>query len=95
MKSLIPKGKRAIADSGYAGEDNISVSVTRENDSKEVKELKARAKSRHETFNARIKSYTILDTVFRHPISLHQTVFESVCVLTQYDIENGHGLFEV
>ena len=37
LKSMIPKGKRAIADSGYAGEDNNTISVSREGDSDEVK----------------------------------------------------------
>jgi len=95
LKSMIPTGKRVIGDSGYSGEDNITVSITREGDSVEVKELKSRAKSRHETFNARIKSYAILATKFRHPISLHQTIMESICVLTQYGLESGNGLFEV
>mmetsp|Transcript_2173 Transcript_2173/g.4885 ORF Transcript_2173/g.4885 Transcript_2173/m.4885 type:complete len:352 (-) Transcript_2173:49-1104(-) len=95
LKSMIPAGKRAIADSAYAGEDNNTVSVTREGDSAEVKELKARAKSRHETFNSRIKSFAILSTEFRHPRSVHQAVMESVCTLVQYDIESGHGLFEL
>ena len=95
LKSMIPVGKRVVADSGYSGEDNNTISVTREGDSKEVKEMKARAKSRHETFNSRIKSFTILSTEFRHNIALHQAVMESVCVLLQYDMESGHGLFEV
>ena len=95
LKSMIPTGKRVIGDSGYAGEDNMTISVTREGDSAEVRELKARAKSRHETFNSRIKSFAILATEFRHPISLHQIVFESICVLIQYDLESGHNLFEV
>jgi len=95
LKSMIPPGKRAIADSGYAGEDNNVITVTRAEDSSELKEFKARAKSRHETFNSRLKSFTILATEFRHNINFHQCVFESVCVLVQYDIENGHGLFEV
>ena len=92
---MIPTGKRVIGDSGYAGEDNITVSYTREGGSAEVRKLKARAKSRHETFNSRIKSFTILATEFRHTISLHQIVFESICVLIQYDLESGHKLFEV
>ena len=61
---MIPAGKRAIGDSGYAGEDNKTMSVTRESDSAAVKELKARAKSRHETFNSRIKSFAIVATKF-------------------------------
>ena len=95
LKSMIPTGKRVVADSGYAGEDNNTISVTREGDSRELKEMKARAKSRHKMFNSRIKNFTMLSTEFQHNIALHQAVMESVCVLLQYDMESGHGLFEV
>jgi len=95
LKSKIPFGKRVVADSAYSGEDNCTISVTRNDDSAEVKEFKARAKSRHETFNSRIKAFSILETAFRHGIHFHQTAMESVCVLVQYDLESGHELFEV
>ena len=95
LKDKIPDGKRAIADSIYRPEDGKTVSITRRGDSTAVKEFKARAKSRQETFNRRIKSFHILATEFRHDISHHQMVMEAVCILCQYDIENGHGLFEV
>jgi hypothetical protein len=94
LMNRIPDGKRAIGDSGYKGEP-AKVSVTRDGDSDDVKKFKARAKSRHETFNSRIKSFKILDNAFRHGFERHKTVFEAVCICVQYDIENGHGLFEV
>jgi hypothetical protein len=95
LKSMIPDGKRAVGDSGYRGEP-AKIAVTRDGDSGEVKaSFKARIKSRHETFNGRIKSFKILDHAFRHGFEQHQRVFESVCICVQYDIENGHGLFEV
>jgi DDE superfamily endonuclease len=90
----IPDGKRAIGDSGYRGEPN-KVSVTRQGDSDAVKRFKARARSRHETFNGRIKGFKILDCAFRHGFERHKTVFEAVCLCVQYDIENGNGLFEI
>jgi hypothetical protein len=95
LKSNIPFGKRVIADSAYSGEDNLTISVTRNEDSAEVKAFKARAKSRQETFNSRIKVFSILNTTFRHNIDFHQTAMESICVLAQYDLESGHELFEV
>lgn len=94
LKDQIPDGKRAIGDSGYRGEPT-KVAVTRDADSDEVKKFKARAKARHETFNARIKNFKILDSAFRHGFERHKTVFEAVCICVQYDIENGHGLFEI
>ena len=92
--SKIPEGKRAIGDSGYKGEPS-KISTTRPGDSREVKKFKARVKSRHETFNARLKSFNVLNSPFRHGFEQHKRVFESVCICIQYDIENGNGLFEV
>jgi hypothetical protein len=90
----IAEGKRAVGDSGYQGEPN-KITITREGHSKELKKYLGRVKSRHETFNSRIKSFKVLDTAFRHGFKQHQQCFEAVCILVQYDIENGHGLFEV
>jgi DDE superfamily endonuclease len=94
LKSKIPDGKRAIGDSGYKGEPS-KIAITHQGDSAAVKCFKARVKSRHETFNARLKSFNVLDTAFRHGFDQHKRAFESVCICVQYDIENGHGLFEV
>ena len=44
LRDKIPKGKRAVADSGYRGEDGKTCSITRQSDTKEMKEFKARAK---------------------------------------------------
>jgi hypothetical protein len=94
----IPDGKRAVGDSGYRGEPG-KVSVTRNGDSGEVKNFKGRVKSRHETFNGRLKAFKILSTRFRHrlgpDLSEHKAAFEAVCVACQFDLENDHGLFEV
>jgi hypothetical protein len=90
----IEGGQRFVGDSGYRGEPK-KVSITRPGDSVEMKRFKARVKSRHETFNGRIKSFLVLAMPFRHDISQHQQCFESVCIAVQYDIENGHPLFQI
>jgi hypothetical protein len=96
LKDKIPAGNFAIADSIYRPEDGKFVSVTRKGDSGKVKEFKARAKSRQETFNARIKSFHILATELRHdPQEFHQPVMEATCILCQYDLDNGHPLFQI
>jgi hypothetical protein len=96
--NLIPEGKRAIADSGLKGEPG-KISVTREGDSAEVRNFKARAKSRQETFHTRLKAYKILSGKFRHRLSAdlseHKRAFEVVTIACQYNLENGHGLFEI
>jgi hypothetical protein len=96
----IPEGKRLIGDSGYEGEpDKVSTSI-REHDA-EVKEFFARAKSRQETFNTRLKFFAVLSERFRHgkgvkkKMDMHQACFDAVCVLQQYDMENGHPLMEI
>jgi hypothetical protein len=57
--------------------------------------LKNRAKARQETFNKRIKIFKILDERFRHSVKKHKAVFEAVCALVQYEMENGHPLFTI
>jgi hypothetical protein len=97
LKSKVPKGKRVIADQGYVGETEI-FSLRNPLDTKEVKELKRRAKARHEVFNGRLKDFAILSQRFRSTrdsLSKHKSVFEACCVLQQYDVEDGHPLFKV
>jgi hypothetical protein len=68
LKDKLDADERAIGDTGYRGEPT-KVSITRPGDSAEVKKFKARVKSRHETFNARIKSFNVLNTAFRHAVT--------------------------
>ena len=90
----IPAGKKAIGDSGYAGEpEKIAISLP--GHSVATKKFFARIKSRHETVNSRFKFFNILDHRFRHGREKHKMCFEAVCVIVQYDMENGHPLFEV
>ena len=66
-----------------------------------MREFFARAKSRQETLHSRLKFFKILDGRFRHrkgseeKMKYHKTCFEAVLILVQYDLENGHPLFEI
>ena len=60
-----------------------------------VKSFKRRARARHETFNGRLKNFKILAERFRHGVPKHKAVFEAICVIVQYDMENGHPMFDV
>ncbi len=99
MYIQIPKGKKLIGDPGYKGE-HFKISTTADVHSAEVKEFFARAKSRQETINTRLKSFNVLSCRFCHgkgvenKLRLHQTCIEAVCVLVQYDLAE-HGLMEV
>lgn len=95
LKDKIPVGKRAIADKGYRGEIG-KTSTPNTHDQKDLAKFKSRARARHESFNGRrIKNCACLDVRFRHGVKKHQTVFEAVCVIVQYQLENGSPLFEV
>ena len=94
LKAMIPVGKKAIGDRGYRGEQG-KVSIRNPHDSAEVKAFKKRARARHETFNGRIKNFKVLEERFRHGVDKHQSVFEAVCVILQYEMENGHPLFDI
>lgn len=90
----IPSGKRAIGDNGYRGEPN-TISTPRSRDPKELRRFKSRARARHESFNGRIKNFKCLAERFRHGVHKHQICFEAVCVIVQYQLENGSPLFDV
>jgi hypothetical protein len=103
LLAMIPEGKLAITDSGYAGEAYLGgkVSISRDADSPPIKAFKNKAKGRHESFNGRLKAYNILDQAFRggkdgqDRKARHEEVFTAVCIAVQYDLENGHPLMEM
>ena len=91
----IPDGKKGIGDSGYRGEPT-KISFHRPKHSKDMTNFINRARARHENFNARIKNYNILSNCFRsNEKAKHQMAFEAVCILIQYDMENGRPLMEM
>ena len=94
LKDKMPKGKKAIGDKGYRGEKRM-ISTPNAHDPEELRKFKSRARARHESFNARIKNFRCLDTKFRHGLAKHKVAFEAVCVIIQYQLENGSPLFEV
>jgi DDE superfamily endonuclease len=93
LKSKIPPNKKVLGDEGYRGDPTVS----RYNpyDPKDVKKFKSRARARHETYNRRIKIFRILSDRFRHPLDKHKASFEAICVIVQYQLENGSPLYDV
>jgi len=83
----IPDGKRIIVDGGYPG-DIEKLSGYNQFDSKELKAFKARAKSRHETFNSRMKIFHVLKHKFEHDKGTFPICMTAVAVLVQYMIED-------
>ena len=94
LNDKIPAGKRIIGDNGYRGEDGI-ISTPNAHDPADVRKFKSRARARHESFNGRLKKFRCLDVPFHHGVEKHRIVFEAVCVICQYHLENGSPLFDV
>ena len=94
LLDVIPAGKRAIGDNGYVGEPDKFATRNSE-DPEGVRKLKYRALARPETFNQRIKRFSCLSQRFRHNLDDHKAVFEAICVIVQYQMENGDPLFDV
>jgi DDE superfamily endonuclease len=93
---LQASGKIAIADSGYKSNepDEMEILATPNTmDSKELHAFKSRARCRHETFNGRIKNFAVLRGTFRHDEAKFKSAFEAVCVIVQYQMDNGSELF--
>ena len=95
LSDAMPEGKRGIGDSGYQGEPT-KLTIHRTAHSKEMTNFINRSQARHENFNARIKNFNILSNCFRSNDKIkHKMAFEAVCILCQYDMENGHPLMDV
>ncbi|GAX21863.1 hypothetical protein FisN_30Hu064 [Fistulifera solaris] len=99
LQQMIP-GKLAIADRGYRTSvlaEQEKLSLPNDFDGDEVKDFKGCARSRHESYNGRLKKFGILDKTFRHRplMQKHGHAFRAVVVTQQYQLENGSILFEV
>lgn len=88
----MPAGKKVIADRMYK---DAVCAIRNPLDTLVVAEFKRRARARHENFNGRLKTFKALGSRFRHGHEKHKAVFEAVCVIVQYELENGHPLFDV
>jgi len=98
LNRKIGKQKKAIADRGYNcsnPDDAKKLATPNDSDSKELKKFKSRARARHETLNSRIKNFACTAETFRHGMEKHKASFEAVCVMVQYQMDNGAHIFAV
>lgn len=101
LKGMIPAGSVGIADGGYIASDLMEcLAFPSQKASKAVRKHIQRARARHETFYGHMKKFKVLAERFRSKHShnrdaKHQTCFEAVAVILQYDMENGNTLFTV
>jgi len=89
----IPEGKKIIADGVYKG--HACVTWPNRLDDPEVAKFKRRARMRHEKFNGMLKEFRCIDVRFRHGKEKFEACFEAVCVICQYQMENGSPLFDI
>lgn len=89
LKSKLLDGMIIVADMGYQNEDQVN--VRNELDNNEVKAFKERARARHESYNEKIKCFKVLSETYRHALDTHRIVFESVCVIVQYKMDNNEN----
>lgn len=85
-------GKMLIADRGYrtSEPDEVGmVSIPSDRDPPELREFKGRVRARHEAFNGKLKKFKILQDEFRFSMEKHKWAFEAVCVILQYQLDDG------
>jgi DDE superfamily endonuclease len=93
LQDLIPEGCMGIADRGYRGVPNLS--TPNRYDAQNVRDFKRRARARQESFFTRVKRFAAVRDQFRHhDVEKHKWTFVAVCVIVQYQFENGSPLYE-
>ena len=98
QRFLLSHGKEAIADAIYARAGGGASTPNTKFETKATNTYRRRARARMESFNGRINFFGILSQTFRHKkdrMRKHQICFEAICVIVQYQMENGSPLFEV
>lgn len=65
-------------------------------DEADLKVFKSRIRARHEGFNARIRAFAFLQYTYRgtNP-DKHGKCFRAICVMVQYQMDNGSPMFSV
>lgn len=101
LKAKIPPGKRAVGDSGYAGNPD-KITIKRPEDSPAVRKFKRRSLARHENFNEQLKEFDCLSNTFRHHgdskhdgDEKHKMAFMAVLVICQTQLELEMPLIDV
>jgi hypothetical protein len=98
LQAKIRPGKLVITDRVYGSkatpDQHAKLALPNPMDSKVLANFKARARCRHETFNGRLKFFRALSDTYHHSSDNHVHVFEAVCVIVQYQMDNGGELFQ-
>jgi hypothetical protein len=90
MSAPSATGIRAIAEKRYKD----IVRTWYSHDDYYVKKFKSRAMKRHEHFKGMIKRFAPMNERFRHGPHQFKYHFNSICVICQYQLENGMQLYD-
>ena len=75
-------------------DDHAKLALPNPCDNKLLGNFKARVRSRHESFNCRLKFFRFLSDTYHHDLEKHGHVFEAVAVTVQYQMDMGSKLFD-
>ena len=87
VKKLLP-GEKAIADKGYKDKKFFVTPDLVRNDI----DFQKMVRSRHENINFRLKTFKVISTKFRHPLSKHVICFFAVTNIVQLKNDNGNPM---
>ena len=90
--SKLDPNKRVIADKIYRDPCFITPSPDQNQPSLD---FQLRVRARHETVNARLKRFNVLNHEFRHDLAFHVECFYAVANIVQLNIENGEPLYQL
>ena len=93
LKNLLAPNERVEADAGYRGDETID--GPEDCLTLNQYEKKFTVRGRHETVNARIKTYAAMRETWRHHRNKHRMVFNSVVTITQLELLYEKPLFQI
>jgi hypothetical protein len=90
------EGNLVIVDRGYIDQNHKNkLAWPNIQNSPAVTNFESRTRLRQETFNGRLKFFSILKKQFSHGQEKHKIAFEAVLVIVQYQMDNGSPIFAV
>jgi hypothetical protein len=92
LKTKLLRGEKVVADRGYRGDRTVVTPFTAVSDN-HTREMEV-ARARHETVNGRFTTWSALKDTYRHNLSKHHLIYQSVAVITQLEFLNGYGPFQ-
>ena len=94
LMNYLDDGERVEVDAGYTG--NLPIRPKCDYGGNDVwRIMKGAAWARHKTINRNLKEFGILRQRFRHARHKHRLIMFAVCAITQSEILDGRGTFNI